>query len=156
MKRLKSFAVITSLFIFAAAGAVEAEMVPIYGPVYVSKTKKEGDDHHRKEAKINFTAPVPGNGVIVVKNGGDTGKKARVGAAEIELNGLDIAKPKDFNKTISVREFNVQLLSDNEMEVEVKSCRECEIEITVMGEKPVPLPVRALVPAAEPLVFPTR
>lgn len=115
-----------------------SELVPIYGPVYVAKTKK--DNTGDKEAKFLFTAPVPGSGKIVVKNGGDSGKKSRAASAEIDLNGNEIAKRKDFNKNISLIEYEVNLLSENKMEVEVKSCKGCEIEITVLGEKPAPAP----------------
>lgn len=146
MKRLKSLAVISSLLLFGAAGIAQAEMAAIYGPVYITKAKGHEDD-----VKLSFTAPVPGSGVIVIKNGADSGKKHRVSQAELELNGQDVARPRDFNKKAEVIEYNVQLLANNELEVEVESCRQCKIEITVLGEKPAPpeLPTRDL-------FFPTR
>lgn len=160
MKRFSAI-VLSSMFFFAVAGEAAAELVPIYGPVYVAKTKDKSE-HHRKEAHLTFNAPVPGKGVIVVKNGGDSGKKGRVSAAEIDLNGREVADKKDFRKTAEVLEFNVDLLAANDMEVEVKSCRECVLEITVMGERPVPppraLPVREIpvdpapVPLREPVL----
>lgn len=169
--RMKSLAVISSMFFLAAAPAA-AELVPIYGPVYVSKIKADDNGRHRdgrhdrdgeererdhqrehgdrehgdghekrdKETKITFTAPVAGDGLIIVKNGADQGKKARVGKAEIELNGQEIAKAKDFNKETDTLQYSVKLLSTNELEVEVESCRECKIEITVLGQKPEPTP----------------
>ncbi|MBI1910843.1 MAG: hypothetical protein HYS21_02460 [Deltaproteobacteria bacterium] len=152
MKRFKSLVILASLCTFAAVGAVQAEMAAIYGPVYISKTKNDG---HKKEAKLNFTAPVPGKGVLIVKNGGDSGKHSRVASAEVELNGEDIAKERDFNKNVQTLNYDVTLLADNEMEVKVKSCKECEIEITVMGEQalptrdPLPLPTRT--PVVDPL-----
>lgn len=155
MKRF-SVAVVSSLFLFAAATSAAAELVPIYGPVFVTKTKDKGE-HHRKETKLKFSAPVPGKGLLVVRNGGDQGKRARVSSAEIELNDREIADKRDFNKTVDRLEFEVDLLATNKMEVEVKSCRECEIEITVMGERPappprvVPVPVREVVPVVEAL-----
>src|SRR5574337_2033707 len=102
MKRFKGIAVISSLLLLGAVSAVEAEMVTIYGPVYITK-----GEHHHKETKLNFTAPTPGAGVIVVKNGGDSGKESRVSSAEIELNGQKVAKEKDFNKNAEVLEYNV-------------------------------------------------
>ncbi|HEY4707374.1 MAG TPA: hypothetical protein VII64_07935 [Thermodesulfobacteriota bacterium] len=138
MKRFSRILAVSTLFLFAASGVAVAELVPIYGPVYVAKTKK--DNTGDKEAKFLFTAPVPGSGKIVVKNGGDSGKKSRAASAEIDLNGNEIAKRKDFNKNISLIEYEVNLLSENKMEVEVKSCKGCEIEITVLGEKPAPAP----------------
>lgn len=152
MKRF-SIALASSVFFLAAVGGAYAEMVPIYGPVYVAKTKDKGE-HHRKEAKLAFSAPVPGKGIIVVKNGGDSGKKARVASAEIELNGKEVADREDFNKKTEVLEIDVDLLAQNDMEVEVKSCRECELEIVVMGEKPVAPPPRVApaVPLRAPIV----
>lgn len=159
MKRF-SIALASSLFFLAAASVATAEMTTIYGPVYVAKTKAK-DEHHRKEAKLSFSAPVPGKGVIVVKNGGDSGKKARVASAEIELNGIEIADRKDFNKNEEVLNIEVDLLAQNDMEVEVKSCKECELEIVVMGEMPVappprvePAPLRAPVVDSAPVVEP--
>lgn len=149
MKRF-SVALLSSMFLFATAGGAVAELIPIYGPVYISKTKENGE-HHSKETKLSFTAPVQGKGVLVVKNGGDSGKRARVSSAEIELNGKDIAEKRDFKKNVTVLNFDVDLLATNEMEVEVKSCRECELEITVMGEKPAPPPVREVVAAPVPV-----
>ncbi|HCY12066.1 MAG TPA: hypothetical protein DHU82_12460 [Deltaproteobacteria bacterium] len=148
MKRFSRFLAISTLFAFAS-GIAQAELVPIYGPVYVAKSEKDVE-HRGTEARFTFSAPVAGSGKIVVKNGGDSGKRSRAASAEIELNGLDVAKRKDFNKHVEVLEYEVSLLSENKMEVEVKSCRKCEIEITVMGEKPAPLPA-PLPPERAPL-----
>ncbi|MBI5492589.1 MAG: hypothetical protein HY893_06635 [Deltaproteobacteria bacterium] len=138
MKRFKGIAVLSSLLLLGAVSVAEAEMVTIYGPVYITK-----GEHHNKETKLNFTAPMPGAGVIVVKNGGDSGKESRVSSAEIELNGQDVAKEKDFNKNAEVLEYNVTLQAENELEVKVESCKKCEIEISVKGE-PAPPPIRPL------------
>ena len=143
MKRFKGIAVLSSLLLFGALSAAEAEMVTIYGPVYITKAEHRHNEHHNKETKLNFTAPTPGAGVIVVKNGGDSGKKSRVSSAEIELNGQDVAKEKDFKKNAEVLEYNVTLQAENELEVKVESCKECEIEISVKGE-PAPPPIRPL------------
>ncbi len=138
MKRFSRFLAVSTLFLFAASGVATAELVPIYGPVYVAKTKKE--HHGDKEAKLKFTAPVPGSGKVIVKNGGDSGKKSRAAKVDIELNDRDISKRKDIHKNISKVEYDVNLLAENKLEIEVKSCKGCEIEITVLGEKPVPVP----------------
>lgn len=145
MKRLRFLAAVSTLLMLGAAGAAQAQMATIYGPVYVTKAKGIGHEHE-KETKFTFRAPVTGPGIIVVKNGGDGGKKARVGSARIELNGQEVAKEKDFNKTVETKEYNVQLQALNEMEVEVESCRTCEIEISVMGEPPAALPTRDPLP----------
>ncbi|MBI5642194.1 MAG: hypothetical protein HY954_01820 [Deltaproteobacteria bacterium] len=131
MKR--SLVILSSLFIFAAVSSAQAEMTTIYGPVYVTKTK--GSEHHKEKTKFTFSAPVAGSGVLIVKNGGDSGKKARVSSAEIELNGEEVADENNFNKNVEKLQFNVQLLADNEIEVEIKSCKSCELEISVMGEQ---------------------
>lgn len=157
MKRLKTLAVISSLLFFTAAGVAQAEMTTIYGPVYFSKMNKK-EHGHDKDFKVTFTAPVPGSGVIVVKNGGEPGKKNRVSKAEIELNGQDVARPRDFNKNAEVIEYKVELLADNEMEIEVESCKACKIEVSVLGEKPVvrEVPPPAVEPAPAPLPVPPR
>lgn len=145
MKR--SIAVVSALLFLTAALAAEAEMTTIYGPVFVTKAKKE-HGHHEDKTKLTFTAPVPGAGKIVIKNGGDGGKKSRVASAEVELNGVEVADEHDFNKNVTELTYDVTLLADNEMEVEVKSCKECELQITVMGDKAAPAPA--------PVVLPTR
>lgn len=162
MKRF-SIALASSFFFLVGAPVAYAGLTTIYGPVYVAKTKEKGE-HHRKETKLSFSAPVPGKGVIVVKNGGDSGKKARVASAEIELNGQEIADRSDFNKTEEVFEFEVDLLAQNDMEVEVKSCKECELEIVVMGEEVIAPPPRVApdvapvesAPVVEPAPVPLR
>ncbi len=157
MKRLKTLAVIASLLFFAAAGVAQAEMTTIYGPVYFSKANKEKNNHgHDKDFKVTFTAPLPGKGVIIVKNGAESGKKYRVSKAEIELNGQEIARPKDFKKNAEVIEYNVELLADNEMKVEVESCKVCKIEVSVLGEIPVVREVPPPVVAPEPAPVPQR
>lgn len=143
MKRFKGIAVLSSFLLLGAFSAAEAEMVTIYGPVYITKAEHRNHEHHNKETKLNFTAPMPGAGVIVVKNGGDSGKESRVSKAEIELNGQKVAKEKDFNKNAEVLEYNVTLQAENELDVEVESCKTCEIEISVKGE-PAPPPIRPL------------
>jgi len=144
MKRFKTLAVLSSLFVFAAAGAAQAEMAAIYGPVYITKSNHEHHEKKEGESTLKFTAPVPGNGVIIIKNGGDSGKRSRVSTAKIELNNVEVAKEKDFNRNVDSLQFNVALQADNEMEVEVEDCRNCELEVTVLGEQPVALPTRVL------------
>lgn len=159
MKRLKTLAVISSLLFFAAAGVAQAEMTTIYGPVYFSKANKEKHNHgngHDKDFKVTFQAPLPGKGIIIVKNGAESGKKYRVGKAEIELNGQEIARPKDFNKNAEVIEYSVDLLADNEMKVEVESCKACKIEVSVLGEIPIVREVPQPVLAPEPAPVPQR
>ncbi|MEK7679620.1 MAG: hypothetical protein AAB356_05450 [Deltaproteobacteria bacterium] len=119
---------------FAFYSASYAEIGPIFGPVHIEKTKKDKEDHG-KEAKFTFTAPVPGNGVIVIKNGGDKGRHYRATSAKIELNDEKVASSRDFKKGNAVMSYDVLLLADNELEVKVKSCEECFIEVTVLGEK---------------------
>jgi hypothetical protein len=151
MNRLKVLTVVSSLFVFAAAGVAQAEMTKIYGPVYVTKSKHEHHEHQKQdgkkehESKLKFTAPVPGNGVIVVKNGGDAGKRSRVSNAKIELNGVEVAREKDFSKKAETLQFDVVLQAENDLKVEVESCKTCELEITVLGEQTLPtrdLPTR--------------
>ncbi len=119
---------------FAFCSASYAELQPIFGPVHVEKTRKDKGDHD-KEAKFVFTAPVPGNGVIVIKNGGDEWPRYRASSAKIELNDVKVASPRDFKKGIAVMSYDVKLLAENELEVKVRSCNECYIELTVLGEK---------------------
>lgn len=143
MKRLKVLAVLSSLFVFAAAGVANAEMTTIYGPVYVTKTVRESNNSGG--ATLKFTAPVPGNGVIMIKNGVDPDRSAHVSSAKIELNGVTISNESDFNKNTDTIEYNVTLQAENEMEVEVESCMKCALEVTVLGEGALP-----------PRVLPTR
>lgn len=155
MKRLKTLAVISSLLFFTAAGVAQAEMATIYGPVYFSKANKK-EHGHDKDFKVTFTAPVPGSGVIVVRNGADAGKKYRISKVEIELNGQEVARPRDFNKNADVVNYNIELLADNEMKIEVESCKDCKIEVSVLGEKPVVREVPVPVVAPAPLPVPVR
>ncbi len=134
---------------FAFCSASYAEMGLIFGPVHVEKTKKDKEDHG-KEAKFTFTAPVPGNGVIVIKNGGDKGSRYRATSAKVELNDEKVASPRDFKKGVAVMGYDVTLLADNELEVKVKSCKECFIEVTVLGEKGGEVITPPAPPAAPP------
>jgi len=136
MNRLKGYGLlIIVLTLFAFVGTSQADMVTIYGPVYVSKTKK---DSHEKDSEFKFTAAVAGNGVIVIRNGGDSNKDHRVSSAEVEFNDEKIASERDFNKNVEELRYDVTLQADNELEVEVKSCKKCELEITVLGEASFP------------------
>lgn len=138
MKMLKYLAMaVTLLFLPGLQFDVLAEMVTVYGPVYIAKTKGH---EHEKETKLHFTAPTPGAGIVVVKNGGDSGKKQRVSSAKIELNEDKLAGEKDFNKNVAELRFNVQLKAENELEVKIHSCKDCELEITVLGEPAVVTP----------------
>lgn len=119
---------------FAFYSASYAEIGPIFGPVHIEKTKKDKEGHG-KEAKFTFAAPQPGNGVIVIKNGGDKGRHYQATSAKVEFNDEKVASPRDFKKGIAVMSYDVLLLADNELEVKVKSCEECFIEVTVLGEK---------------------
>ncbi|OGQ57620.1 MAG: hypothetical protein A3J24_07855 [Deltaproteobacteria bacterium RIFCSPLOWO2_02_FULL_53_8] len=160
MKILRALTAATAFMLIVSVTAAQAELGVVYGPIYVTKTKKhEG----KKESKFVFTAPVPGVGLVVVKNGGDSGKRARVSSAEVELNDKDILNERDLNKNVEEVKIDVVLLDSNEMEVEVKSCKECEIAITVYGEiapppppaPPVPSPLdQPTPPAPEPVPTP--
>ncbi len=178
MKRFLIIAITAATgLLFLGVGAAEAELQTIYGPVYVTKAKKDGHHHgsrhgdvekhgdrhgdgerhgdkdkhgHKikkeKDSDFTFTAPVPGAGIIIVKNGGSAGNRGRVSSAKIELNDEKIADRRDFNKQVEVLRFHVDLRTDNELEVDIKSCRECELEITILGDKPVVLPPRVILP----------
>lgn len=147
MKRFYGLAAaITAALMLAAfvADIAKAEMVDIYGPVYIAKTKHHG---HERESKLTFSAPVAGAGVIIIKNGGDSGSKYRVKSAEIELNDNDLARPRDFNAKVAELRYYVELLAVNELEVDIESCKECELSITVQGEAAVTPVIRPLAPA---------
>ena len=136
MKRLFGIAA-ALVFTVGMADAALAEMGTIYGPVYIVKNNHNGHEH---DTKLKFQAPVPGDGVIVVKNGGDSGRKYRVSSATVELNEKTIVRHRDLNHEVDVIQRKVTLKDVNELEVRVESCKECELEITVMGEKPAPAP----------------
>jgi hypothetical protein len=149
MKILKTLTAVMALLItFSLAETAMAEEGTIYGPVYLSR----GDmSHHHGGTTLTFTAPVAGEGVVVITNGGDSGKKSRVSSAKIKFNGEKIASPRKFNKKVHEIRIDVDLLLDNEMKVKIKSCKRCELEIYVTGELatvepavilPVRLPVR--------------
>ncbi|WKZ33572.1 MAG: hypothetical protein QY316_03960 [Thermodesulfobacteriota bacterium] len=140
MKRISRFFALSTLFLFGAPAIAGAELVTIYGPVYVAKTNKDARSG-TKEANFVFTAPVPGNGKVIVRNGGDAGRKSRVSSATIDLNGEGVAGRSDFNNTVESLDYDVVLLPDNNMAVRVNACNACELEITVLGEKPAPPPI---------------
>lgn len=157
MKILRALTVAMAFMFIVSATAAEAAMGVVYGPVYIAKTKKHDGD---KKSKFVFTAPVAGAGVVVVRNGGDSGKKARVSSAKIELNDKGILDEHDLNKTVGEVKIDVVLRDSNELEVKVKSCNECEIAVTVYGElapppaPPVPTPPAPPAPAPAPVPAP--
>lgn len=148
MKRLFGIAA-ALVFTFGMVDAALAEMGAIYGPVYIVKNNHNGHEH---DTKLKFQAPVAGDGIIVVKNGGDSGRKYRVSSATVELNEHTVVRHRDLNHEVDVIRRNVTLKGENELEVRVESCKECELEITVMGEKPAPAPA----PAPPPPVVPSQ
>lgn len=173
MKILKGTSIAAALvFSIGMAAGASAEMTNVFGPIYITKHKHErhearhesrhearsgsrhearhGHGKHKKEAEFRFTAPVPGKGVLIVRNAARSGEKRhRVSSAEIELNGHEVADEKDFNKKVEELRFDVDLLAENTMEIEVKSCKHCELEVTVIGQA---LPTRDL----PTRVLPTR
>lgn len=139
MERLRwiSVAAVSALFIFATVA--QSEMITIFGPVFLSKTTHED---HDKEVSFKFSAPQPGNGLIIVKKMGnaDSRKKARHWHVKLELNDRHISSRTDVDKHDAVLGLPVELLKDNELEVKIKSCKDCEVELAVLGERPAPPP----------------
>lgn len=174
MKRLIA---VTAFLFFASVTAAQAEMVKIYGPVYIAKSKAEHaekehvkkhgkkehknheeEDHGQMSTAFQFNAPVPGNGVFVITNGGDSGKSARVPVAEVSLNGSQVTTPRTFNRSVEEKKYDVTLLESNEVSVSIRGCGSCELAITVYGEQPVapPPPVIAPPPPPPPAIAPPR
>ncbi len=159
MKRLKGLAIVSSLFLFTAATALPAaaEMSTIYGTVHIGS--HDNRDHDRN-TKHHFNAPVPGEGVIVIKstpskNGSHRHDKDRTfKKVKIEINGEEAVEQRHFNKGVEELRYNVPLLASNTMKVKVKACKECALELSVLGstesapEEPLPPtpPVETLPP----------
>lgn len=127
---------IAFMFTFGLVKTAQAEMVNLLGPVYIVKHLNDGTGGTPNDAGFVFRAPVPGKGVIIVRNGGDSGETARVSSARVELNNMEIAGESDFNKGVQQLSYDVDLKALNELKAVIRSCEKCEIEITVLGEAP--------------------
>lgn len=140
MKRLRGLAIVSSLFLFTAATALPAaaEMSTIYGTVHIGS--HDNRDHDRN-TKHHFNAPVPGEGVIVIKSAPskkgshrhDGDEDRTFSKVKIEINGEEAVEQRHFNKGVEELRYNVPLLSSNTMKVKVKACKECSLELFVLG-----------------------
>lgn len=137
MRSLKYLtAAIALLFVIGLTETSQAEMSSIFGPVYVAKhaTNQDGP----RVATFTYASPFLTNGVLVVRNGGDTGYPHRVSSITLKHNGMKIGSEKDFNKNVEEMRYDLDILGDNVLEVEVRSCNTCEVEVTVLADRPCP------------------
>lgn len=135
MRTIKfAVAALALMFAFGPAKTAQAEMATLLGPVYIVNQINDGKGAALKETGVVFHAPVPGKGVIIIRNGGDSGETARASSASVKINDVEIASERDFNKGVQLFTYDVDLQAQNELKALVRSCDKCEIEITVLGE----------------------
>lgn len=147
MKRLLLVSAAVSSLMFFGIGSAGA-MDP-YTPVFeahITKAKhnhSEGEVHKAeamekkeqraadKESEFEFSAP-HGPAYMVIVNGGVKGKDARVSSAKVELNGVRVAGPADFNKNVDKIVIpDLWLNPDNALEVEIDTCDKCEVDVFI-------------------------
>lgn len=160
MKRLKGLAIAASLIMFTAIVAMPAaaEMTTIYGTVNIGNHDWTG---HDKRTKHRFSAPVEGDGVIVIKSSGvspdnrgrrhdeESGERSERSntfhKVKIKLNDEEVAAQNHFDKGTQELRYNVHLLQSNVMKVTVDGCRSCSLELSVLenrdsAESPITAP----------------
>lgn len=71
---------------------------------------------------------------LSVQNG--EGKRERVSSAVIEINGVKVVGPEEFNKQVSMITKPINLKQQNEIAVEVRSKPGTSIVVTILGSLP--------------------
>ena len=117
-----------SNFVFDAFG-----QTPVFGPVkYIRETGKP------QKITNTFSVQNPeGEFTLNVQNG--EGQNGSVSSAVIELNGVRVVGPNEFNKQIDLITKSVSLQQQNEISVEVRSEPGTSIIVTVFGAEAPPL-----------------
>lgn len=140
------------MFVAVTALPAAAQMSTVYGTVYIGNHDR---NRHDKRTKHHFNAPVPGEGVIVIRStaagthekpdhhrheGDDSDKDRSFRKVKIELNGEEVAEQRRFKKGVEELRYDVDLLASNTMKVKVKGCNECSLELSVLGQAQAPAP----------------
>lgn len=114
------------------------EQTSIFGPMYgrgTGKPQKVINTFSAHNTNQQFT--------LSVKNGEG---KNRVSSAVIELNGIQVVGPNDFNKQVDLITKSVNLKQQNEIAVEVRSGPGTFITVTIVGAGGGSLPPSNLPP----------
>ncbi|MDO9287727.1 MAG: hypothetical protein Q7T83_02925 [Thermodesulfovibrionales bacterium] len=126
---------------------------PVFGPEkYVRETGKP-----QKITKTFSIQNSEGEFTLNVQNG--EGKRGRVSSAVIEINGIQVVGPNEFNKQVDLITKPVILKQQNEISIEVRSEPGTWIIVTVLGAgAPPPSPVSGITvkPDGFPVNTPTQ
>ena len=100
---------------------------PVFGPEkYIRETGKP-----QKITKTFSVQNIEGEFTLNVQNG--EGKRGRVSSAVIELNGVRVVGPNEFNKQVDLITKPISLEQQNEISVEVRSEPGTWIIVTILG-----------------------
>lgn len=100
---------------------------PVFGPEkYIRETGKP-----QKITKTFSVQNPEGEFTLNVQNG--EGKRGRVSSAVIELNGVRVVGPNEFNKQVDLITKPISLKQQNEISVEVRSQPGTWIIVTILG-----------------------
>ncbi len=117
------------LVVLGAPGA-GAGTFTVYGPDdFIRSTGKPVD------VVRSFPAPVPGAGYTLhIDNGGARQQFGRSASAVVQLNGVTVAGPSDFNATVRTIDKPVTLTAQNRLEVELRGSPGSGVTVTVVGQ----------------------
>ncbi len=102
----------------------------VYGPEDFSRSTGKPVDVVR-----SFPASVPGAGFTLhIDNGGARQQFGRSASAVVQLNGVTVAGPSDFNATVRTIDKPVTLTAQNRLEVELRGSPGSGITVTVVGQ----------------------
>ncbi len=165
MKIIKGIATASSLLIFVAATALPAmaDMGVIYGTVNIKG--------HSRHARFHFNAPVPGDGVIVLKSVAKAHDEGHSGThrrdndrdlyrdnpfrqVKIKFNGEEVVAQRHITNGATEFRYNVALKADNNMNLKVVSCKDCTVQLTVLGNTAAPPPTLPTTAPALPTTAP--
>lgn len=156
--------VVLSTFLLTLGANLATNQTPVFGQKVstsaINQTPVFGPEKYIRETatpqKItkSFSIENPNEEfTLVVQNG--EGKRGRVSSAVIELNGVRVVGPNEFNKQADVITKSVILQPQNKLAVEVRSQPGTSIKVTILGpEAPPPSPVSGI--TVEPDGFPVN
>jgi hypothetical protein len=112
---------------------------PVFGPeVYTRGTGKP-----QKVTKTFSVQNINQEFTLNVQNG--EGKRGRVSSAVVEINGIRVVGPSEFNKQVDLITRPVNLQQQNEISVEVRSEPGTSLIISIIGpETPPPSPISGI------------
>ena len=138
MKKIACLILLTLLTLLSSNSS-EAVEVTVLGPVKYIRTSGKTNIF-----TDSFRA-VPKQGILHVRNGDGIGED-QISSGRVQINGVKIFSPKDFNQNVFSLESPVDLLEENSINIEINSKPGSYLEIWVTVDVPLPTATLTLTP----------